>query len=64
MKIFGFGFSKCIFRAVNVNLWKSDKPVSKVCIFINEFGKFGNIKFIHFGLFGTFIACGIFGQAI
>ena len=30
---------------------KYDKPVSKVCVFINEFGKFVNIKSIHEGLF-------------
>ena len=33
-------------------LWKSDKPVSKVCDFKNGSGKFFRSKFIHFGSSG------------
>ena len=46
MKIFGFGYSKWTVT-VNINLWKSDKSVSKVCVFINELGKFVIIKDTH-----------------
>ena len=41
-------FFEC--KTVNINLWNMIN-VSKVCVFINEFGKFVNIKSIHEGLF-------------
>ena len=37
-------------RTVSVNLWKSNKPVSKVCDFKNDLGKFVRSKSIHDGL--------------
>ena len=52
MTIFDFGFPKCIFRTVNVNLWKFGKSVSKLCVCMNDFCKFANNKSIHDDLSG------------
>ena len=38
--MFGFNLGKCVFKTVNVSLWKSDKPVSIVWVCWNDLGKF------------------------
>ena len=50
----GFCFSWCILRTVIVNLWKSDKPVSKFYDFKNDLRKFSRSKSLHEGLSGFF----------
>ena len=47
-------------RRVSINLWKSDKPVSTVCDFQNDYGKFVRIESIHDGLLGFLKHVGAF----
>ena len=46
------GFSKYVLRTVNVNLWKFDKPVCKLCVFVNDFERFVYSKSLHASVFG------------
>ena len=46
------GFSKYVLRTVNVNLWKFDKPVCKLCVFVNDFERFVYSKLLHASVFG------------
>ena len=50
----GYCFSWCIWRTVIVNLWKSDKSVSKFYDFKNGLWKFVRSKSLHEGLSGFF----------
>ena len=45
-------FCNVLWEQSSVNSWKSDKPVSKICDFENDLGKFVRNLSIHDGLSG------------
>ena len=56
LTIIGFSLGICVFKTVNVYLWKSDTPVSIVWVCWNELWKFDNKD----GFRRIFVTYGIF----
>ena len=46
-----------------MNLWKSDNPVSSVCVFINDLGQLVRIRSIHDGFSGFLKHVGLFTKS-